>query len=53
MTPRPPERTDRHDRASSVAHVALLRALPASFSRAYSSRSRGEASFSGRLWGGR
>src|SRR5665811_1064751 len=44
MKPWPPERTGRRDTASSVAHVAPLRALPASLSRTRPSRSEGEAS---------
>ena len=45
MKPRPPERTRRRDSTSSVVQIALLFALPASFSRTRPSRSGSEASF--------
>jgi lysine 2,3-aminomutase len=43
--PRPPDRTGQRDSSSSVAHVAPLRSLPASFSRARPSHSGGKSSF--------
>src|SRR3990172_694419 len=49
IKPRPPGRTGRRDRASSVVQIALLFALPASFSRACPSHPGGGASFPDRL----
>jgi hypothetical protein len=44
MKPRPPERTSPRDSSSSVAQIAPLFTLPASFSRARRSHSGCEAS---------